>query len=142
MPKKDLNPQAVEMAMKLALAVDRIVFDPQISQQLLTIMQTGKPANALARAALAVIKGLQEKSKGLPPNAITAFIPQIIARLAELAEAAKLFQSEAGMLSQALAMVKQQGAQQPQPAQSAQSAQPAQPAEQPQGLIGAAMQGA
>lgn len=134
--KTDVSPQMANMAMRLALAVDRIIFDPETSKHLIDMMRVGQPANALARAAMAVIQGLQEKAKGIPPQAISAFIPQILGRLAELATAAKLFSADKNVLNQALAMVKQQaGKQQPQAA-------PAAPAPQPPGLIGQAMQGA
>jgi hypothetical protein len=133
--KQDVPPRVADIAMRLALAVDRIIFDPGTSKQLLQMLGQGQPANALARAAMAVLNGLREKAKGIPPQAIDAFIPQILGRLGELAAAAKLFSPDKNILNQALALVKKQG-------QPTQPASPQQPAPAAPGLIGRSMQGA
>lgn len=130
---QDLNPKDFDVAVRVAMAIDKIIFDPNVSKQLVAMMQ-GQPANALARAAVTVLGILQDQSKGQPPRGFGGFVPIIVKRLAELAQAARRFQVTPQIIQQAVQLASQTTQQQ--------AAQPQQNEQPQRGLIGAAMQGA
>lgn len=127
-----------EINKKLGLAAMQIVYDEQGSAKLVEQMKAGAadPIKAVAQAALAVLDRLQKSVKSVDPKAAYAVAPLVVLILLELADAAKLFKADVGMVPEVLkalgSMVPEgQPAEQTAPTQAA-------PAQQPGGIINAA----
>jgi len=121
------NQQAVE---RVVIAATRIIHDPKIKPQLVALMQkAGDPVNALVEAVFLIMRQIIEKSgKSVPSEVLGAAAWQVLQLIAELAQAAGLFQVTPELLQQAaqagIERLKQEAA--AGPAQPA--AEPAQPA--------------
>lgn len=135
--QKPADQKAVETYRKLGLAAMKIIYDPKIAPQIVTIMQKGNPAQGIAQAVFVVILRMQEGVKGANPNVVFAVAPAVAAMVAEIGKAAGVLEPTPQMVAEALKIVAQQAGQQaPQgaPQQPAQQPAPQQPA-QPMGVI-------
>jgi len=130
--------------LKIILAAMKVIYDKSTSDQVVNMLRTGDPVQAVANATLFVMRALYETSnKSMPVETALTAADSIVDLMAELAQAAGV-EIEAEGTEQAKANVMQtlqqklggQPAQQPtqQPAQSPQNQAPAQP-----GLIAGAM---
>lgn len=85
------DPKMQNIAQRLVLAAQKIIYDPQISRRLIDAIRQGEdPVSGIVSAALLVIDQLREHAKGIQPDMVYAVAPAVIAFLFELASAAKI----------------------------------------------------
>jgi len=84
-----------------------IIYDEQSSQKLVEQMQAGAddPIAAVAQAAVMILEKLQQSVKSVNPKVAYAVAPLIVVLLLELAETAKAFQVDPGMIPTVLKKV-------------------------------------
>jgi hypothetical protein len=133
------DPKLQNISERLVLAAQKIIYDPNVSKQLLEIIKQGDPVQGVVHAAMVVLDQLREKVKGIPQDMAYAVAPAVVMDLFRLAEAAGVVQVKPEMVAQARQALVQaiQARAQGQGPAAQPAAQPAQP-----GLIGSAMQGA
>jgi len=121
---------------RVVIAATRIIHDPKIKQTLIEMMkQAGEPVQALVEAVFLIMRQIIEKSgKSVPSEVLGAAAWQVLQLIAELAQAAGLFQVTPELLQQAaqagIEKLKQEASAGPAQPAAAPAPQPA-PTEQP-----------
>ena len=121
---------------RVVIAATRIIHDPKIKSTLIEMMkQAGDPVNALVEAVFLIMKQIIEKSgKSVTSEVLGAAAWQVLQLIAELAQAAGLFQVTPELIQQAaqagLERLQQEAAAGPAQPAAAPAPQPA-PTEQP-----------
>lgn len=124
-----------EMIMtRMVKAIGMIIYNEEITDQLLAMMGGEDPAAGVAQAAQLVLGQMAEKVKGVPPEAVYELATTAIALLTELGAAAGLFEKDPAIIAKAVQMVNQGRQRRATPPQG-----PAAPPQQGGGLIDSPM---
>lgn len=128
------QPAAGQMQMALervVMAALKVIHTPQISQQLIQMMQkAGDPATGIAQATYLIMSQLYEKSNHtIPPQILLHAAAVVMREIGVVGQTARLFQMTPALGQQALQILVKLYQQGVQAAQQG-AAQPAQPAPQ------------
>ena len=134
--------KAAQAYKALLVAAMKVVYDKERAPALVQMME-GSPQEGAAQAALVVLEGLKEKTKGLSPNFVYTASSAVLGMIDEIGQTAGVVKDfKPAMIPESMQiMAKQLQGQrqaQQQPA-GAPQAQPAAPAPQGGGLISAEM---
>lgn len=121
-----VDPNAQQATRSLGLAMMKRLYDKKITPELLNVIRGSEdPVAGVAQAAMMVVDGLDQsqQAKSLPPKSMMAIATAAVVFLFELADAAKILQSNPAMIQKAQAMLQQKmgGQQQAAPAAPAEA---------------------
>jgi hypothetical protein len=116
-----VDPNAQQATRALGLSMMKRLYDKKITPELLNIIRNSEdPVAGVAQAAMMVVDGLDQsqQAKSLPPKSMVSIATAAVVFLFELADAAKIVQSNPSMIQKAQAMLQQKmsGQQQAAPA--------------------------
>lgn len=128
------DPRVLEAFHKVLAAAGKVIYQKEISAQLLRMIKSGEdPVAGAAQAVLTVLDQIKLQMKGVQPEFVYTVVPIVASLLLEMADAAKLVkldQALVGKVVQAVVAQLKGGAQRGAPPAPAQA--PAQPQPQPQ----------
>ena len=98
---QDAGASQGEAVQKLVLAGMKTIYEDGITEELVQMMRSGKPAQGLANATLTVMRELTGRAQGeVPPEMLYVAGKEIMRMIAEIGEAARVFKSSPQLLQQ------------------------------------------